>query len=385
MVKKKGGRDINPADAFRKTQRAKEIARNKKERKFQRDAFALKAQPDQIRNELAEVLDKEEDGKVLNQTLRLKKRALQSAYDAALKKRKEDDMRDRMPDQVSLADPASGTGIRRAEDSVYYHPSINPLGLPPAGKPQRYRTSVLALEGPAVSSAAALPVPKPPPLPQGPAPQLALLPPPGLPETSGQQTSGLGSQAGAANPLPPPDGPPPGVGTEGSASAGPMPPPLGPPPGVLSHPPSLLGPPHGMMMHQLPGPTFPPPGYGMAVPPLGPPPSTSAATKERRKDTQSTFTGQATVVKMPKANEDKTVTSMVPASVRVRREQAANAVVARPRSSVSASAVSGFGLMPTSLISRAVPAVPKPAVPSETDAKYQDFLAEMNALGAMAS
>ena len=103
----------------------------------------------------------------------------------------EDDMRGRMPDQVSLADPASGTGIRRAEDSVYYHPSINPLGLPPPGKPQRYRTSVLALEGPAVSdSAAALPVPKPPPLPQGPAPQLALLPPPGTPETFGQQTSG---------------------------------------------------------------------------------------------------------------------------------------------------------------------------------------------------
>ena len=70
------------------TQGAKDIARDKKGGKFQRDAFALKAQPDQIRNELAEVLDKEEDGKVLNQTLRLKKRALQSAYDAALKKRK---------------------------------------------------------------------------------------------------------------------------------------------------------------------------------------------------------------------------------------------------------------------------------------------------------
>ncbi len=88
MVKKKGGREINPADAFRKTQRAKEIARNKKERKFQRDAFALKAQPDQIRDELADVLDKEQDGQVLSQTLRLKKRALQSAYDAALKKKK---------------------------------------------------------------------------------------------------------------------------------------------------------------------------------------------------------------------------------------------------------------------------------------------------------
>jgi len=33
-------------------------------------------------------LDKEQDGQVLSQTLRLKKRALQSAYDAALKKKK---------------------------------------------------------------------------------------------------------------------------------------------------------------------------------------------------------------------------------------------------------------------------------------------------------
>lgn len=88
---------------------------------------------------------------------------------------------------------------------------------------------------------------------------------------------------------------------------------------------------------------------------------------------------------MPRANEDKTVTAMVPASVRVRREQAANTAAARPRSHTGASAISGFGLMPTSLIPHAVPAAPKPAVPSETDAKYQDFLAEMNALGAMAS
>lgn len=117
----------------------------------------------------------------------------------------------------------------------------------------------------------------------------------------------------------------------------------------------------------------------------GPPPPSASVAIKTKKDTQSTFTGQSTVVKMPRANEDKTVTAMVPASVRVRREQAANTAAARPRSHTGASAMSGFGLMPTSLITRAVPAVPKPAVPSETDAKYQDFLAEMNALGAMAS
>lgn len=116
----------------------------------------------------------------------------------------------------------------------------------------------------------------------------------------------------------------------------------------------------------------------------GPAPSI-LPTSKARKDTQATFTGRPTVVKMPRANEDKTVTAMVPASVRVRREQASNAQVVQPRSHVRASAMSGFGLMPTSLIPHDVPAVPKPAVPSETDANYQDFLAEMNALGAMAS
>ena len=88
---------------------------------------------------------------------------------------------------------------------------------------------------------------------------------------------------------------------------------------------------------------------------------------------------------MPRANEDKTVTAMVPASVRVRREQAANAAVQRPRSHTGASATTGFGLMPTTVVAHTVLLPPRPAVPSETDTKYQDFLAEMNALGAMAT
>ena len=87
MVKKSGGREINPADAHRKAQRQKEILRNKKERKFQRDAHALQKNPDAIKDQLKEVLDLEENGRV-NLTLRLKKRALQGAYDTAVKKRK---------------------------------------------------------------------------------------------------------------------------------------------------------------------------------------------------------------------------------------------------------------------------------------------------------
>lgn len=87
MVKKKGAREMNPADAARKVQRAKEIARNKKERKFQRDAYSMKSDPTAIKEQLQEVLGMEEDGKI-NATLRLKKRALTGAYDAAVKKKR---------------------------------------------------------------------------------------------------------------------------------------------------------------------------------------------------------------------------------------------------------------------------------------------------------
>ena len=40
---------------MRPVQRQKEILRNKKERRFQRDAHALKANPDAIKEELKEV------------------------------------------------------------------------------------------------------------------------------------------------------------------------------------------------------------------------------------------------------------------------------------------------------------------------------------------
>ena len=37
---------------------------------------------------------------------------------------------------------ASGGGDegRRPEDSVYWHPQLNPYGAPPPGKPQKWRT-----------------------------------------------------------------------------------------------------------------------------------------------------------------------------------------------------------------------------------------------------
>ena len=66
-----------------------------------------------------------------------------------------------------VAGHGHGVPEQRPENSVYYHPTLNPSGTPPPGKPQRYRT---ALALPAPPPAAGIPVPKPPPLPKGPAP-----------------------------------------------------------------------------------------------------------------------------------------------------------------------------------------------------------------------
>ena len=57
-----------------------------------------------------------------------------------------------------------GVPEQQPENSVYYHPTLNPSGVPPPGKPQRYRTD--PTNGPRVP----LPVPAAPPLPAGPAP-----------------------------------------------------------------------------------------------------------------------------------------------------------------------------------------------------------------------
>ena len=88
MVKNgKGGRVMNPADAFRKAERKKEIARNKAERKFVRDAGQKKDTPAELRDELAALIDAEQAAP-LSKLQKIRKKVLQEAYDGALKRQK---------------------------------------------------------------------------------------------------------------------------------------------------------------------------------------------------------------------------------------------------------------------------------------------------------
>jgi hypothetical protein len=75
------------ADAFRKEQRKKEVARNKLERKFTREAVGQRDKPEEIKKQLQEILELEDAGP-LNKVQKLRKKVLQDAYDHALKKKK---------------------------------------------------------------------------------------------------------------------------------------------------------------------------------------------------------------------------------------------------------------------------------------------------------
>ncbi|EFJ47238.1 hypothetical protein VOLCADRAFT_75104, partial [Volvox carteri f. nagariensis] len=172
MVKTKGGRLLNPADAFRKEQRKKEVARNKMERKFIREGARLRSDPDTLKKELQELIDMEENG-TLPKNLKLKKKALQEAYDQAIKRKKEEELKAKIGGPQLAAPGAAGPVMLRPQDSPYYHPTLNPTGAPPPGKGVVPAVPAKAPAGPAI------PVPKAPPLPSGPKPTMP--PPPAAP------------------------------------------------------------------------------------------------------------------------------------------------------------------------------------------------------------
>lgn len=77
---------MNPMDSHRKAERARQLARNKKERQLQREAMSHIDDPSLLRKQLKEILEEEEELGSLNATQRSRKKTLQRAYDAAIRR-----------------------------------------------------------------------------------------------------------------------------------------------------------------------------------------------------------------------------------------------------------------------------------------------------------
>ncbi|TVU41335.1 hypothetical protein EJB05_14842 [Eragrostis curvula] len=239
MKTTKGGKVMNPTDAFRKQQRKKELKRNKKERKKVREVGILKKDPDAIREQI-EKLEKQKADGALDKARKHKKRQLEDTYNLIIKKRKEYEQKMKEKGEQPVMFSHLGPPKRRPaadeddraknpmpEDSVYYHPTLNPSGAPPPGKPPMYKSSIgpriplpSSSSGGASSSMSeseAGPSTLPPPP-----------PPPPLPATSEPLDP---SAPSSLPPLPPPPPPPPKPATDATApSLPPPPPPPGPPP-----------------------------------------------------------------------------------------------------------------------------------------------------------
>eukprot|EP00199_Chlamydomonas_sp_CCMP681_P003286 CAMPEP_0119112862 /NCGR_PEP_ID=MMETSP1180-20130426/42039_1 /TAXON_ID=3052 ORGANISM="Chlamydomonas cf sp, Strain CCMP681" /NCGR_SAMPLE_ID=MMETSP1180 /ASSEMBLY_ACC=CAM_ASM_000741 /LENGTH=182 /DNA_ID=CAMNT_0007100615 /DNA_START=44 /DNA_END=588 /DNA_ORIENTATION=+ len=181
-----------------------------------------------------------------------------------------------------------------------------------------------------------------------------------------------------------------------------------PPPMYMMPPSQPQHLPQGMAQAPLPPPSMPPPASQHA--------SSAAAI---HKAGVTTITGSSTVVKRPLAQNDRSLTNMVPASVRVRREEpkqvrpsgvplpvpraagAAYGLAPIPRSVTSApdpDAPAGVlaPMQPVTVTvvagatnggavlagAGAAQAGPVPVAPITADAKYQEFMATMRELGA---
>ncbi|KAJ0536433.1 putative WW domain binding protein [Helianthus annuus] len=388
MKTTKGGKVMNPTDAYRKELRKKELKRNKKERKKVREVGILKKDPETLKEQIDKLEAMKADG-ALDKARKHKKRQLEDTLNLVLKKRKEYEEKMKEKGEAPVMFSHLGPPRRRTseeeerakhpqpEDSVYYHPQWNPTGAPPPGKPPMYKSSlgpIIPLVEGSSSGAGATEsddvdssVPPPPP-------------PPPLPQTGSESESIEDSPPLPASlPLPPP---PPMPASSDSGAMLPPPPDMRPPLGM----PGQQPPPLGMM----PPPMMPRPPFGpppMMRPPLppGPPPHLMEEFYRPTVPQKPSYVKSAasTVVKRPLAQHTPQLTAMVPASVRVRRESAAPK--AKPKPSVSSvSVVSHPTPTPTVLKPPTVkPPSSSAAKPTSVDDSYMAFLEDMKALGAL--
>ncbi|KAL7421656.1 hypothetical protein Q5752_003425 [Cryptotrichosporon argae] len=155
------GKSSNPADAFRKAQRAKELKKNKEARTKVRESKAIKSDTRELEAEIRGLAGRKLDDAG---AARLAKLEAERDYVAKLKKKYVDehpDARDRVYHTGAHRDRAGRTGQQDDDDegderdegvwnrdgtlkdpkrSYYYDPVYNPFGVPPPGMPYRERS-----------------------------------------------------------------------------------------------------------------------------------------------------------------------------------------------------------------------------------------------------
>ncbi|KAF8644858.1 hypothetical protein HU200_066302 [Digitaria exilis] len=250
-----GGKVMNPTDAFRKQQRKKELKRTKKKGRKVRERLMVlstrlrKHRKDSLRIHINLIVKKRKIAVLLFLLTQLP--LFPTSHLGQPKRRPAAEEEDR-------ANP-------KPEDSVYYHPTLNPSGAPPPGKPPMYKSSIgpriplpsssTAGASSSMSESEAGPSTLPPPP-----------PPPPLPATSESIDPSVTSFP--LPPVPPPPPPPPKPVSDSALPSLPPPPP--PPPGPRPREPvsgHTVLPPPPPPPHRSPSVVLPPPPPPPGLPP----------------------------------------------------------------------------------------------------------------------
>lgn len=128
MVSK--NKSSNPAVQQRKAEKARQLARNKQERQMQREAMQHVDDPAYLKRQLKEVLDEEEASGMLNAAQRSKKKTLQMAYEAAIKKQIQTEAQKKRQEEAAAraggAGGAGGAGVPVLDVAAIPLPSMPP-------------------------------------------------------------------------------------------------------------------------------------------------------------------------------------------------------------------------------------------------------------------
>lgn len=155
MGKDKKG--INPADAFRREEKKKAIKKAQQQKKEVKEVRSLLNDPTKIDEEIAKYQKLSNESR-LDKSLKDKIEELKQMKTIALRKQQIEVIQGKRPrsdlpttsETVQSLPTSSSQHIppnfattlpvsRRPEESVYYHPTLNPLGIPPPGAPVLYR------------------------------------------------------------------------------------------------------------------------------------------------------------------------------------------------------------------------------------------------------
>ncbi|RIA82710.1 WW domain binding protein 11-domain-containing protein [Glomus cerebriforme] len=124
MVKKKSGRILNPADAHRKAMRQKEIKKNKAERKRVRTLVMVHKDTSKLEEEIRRYKSLDRDKK-LDKNGKAKLKDLEDKFKKILETKKAHGV------NLQKEKEKSTTTTTKEQVPVYFHPTLNPSGLPP--------------------------------------------------------------------------------------------------------------------------------------------------------------------------------------------------------------------------------------------------------------